>query len=138
MKVKLVRQHPSKAADFLKKHGGAVFDVICAREGGYDVDLAPMGHPGKWGFMYSEEVEVVDERPTILERLADEQHESWSRWMDYLFSLSTLNPDGSCAIPADRVRRWQRQIETRYAELSEPAKELDRKEVRRFLRIIRK
>lgn len=105
MKVKLIRQHGLKAAGFFKEHGGKVFEVIQKRDSGYDIDCAPLGHPGKWGWMYDEEVEIVDNTPTIVERLADIQHQIWSHWMRYFFSVSTLNPDGSYAIPADKVTR---------------------------------
>ncbi len=60
LKVKLVKQHGLKVTGFFEKNKGMVFDVIQKRDGGYDVDLAPLGHPGEWGWMYDEEVEVVE------------------------------------------------------------------------------
>lgn len=36
-------------------------------------------------------------------------------------------------VPAELVARWQAQIETPYAELSEQAKESDQEQARRYL-----
>jgi hypothetical protein len=45
-------------------------------------------------------------------------------------------PDGSLIIPGDLVRRWQKQIDTPYAVLSEQEKESDREQVRKYLPLI--
>lgn len=78
------------------------------------------------------EIEEEEMSPELMEQLADREHDSWARWMDYLFSKSTKNDDGSVTIPADLVKRWQRQVETPYADLSEREKESDRSEVRQI------
>ena len=132
MKVRLVKQSGLKTDGFFKKHGGKVFEVIWKRDGGYDVDLAPLGHPGKWGWMYNDEVEVVDSSPTLRERVADTQHKIWSHWMEHLFSVGGTNPDGSYVIPADKVARWKKQMETPYSELSEEEKERDREQAHKI------
>ncbi len=72
----------------------------------------------------------------LIERLAECEHASWARWQAYLHSICARNPDGSLTIPADRVRRWERQIATPYAELSEAEKQSDRDEVVRLLPLI--
>ena len=73
----------------------------------------------------------------IRERLADQEHERWSRWMKYLFSLCyAMVDDGALVIPANSVKHWQRQIDTPYAELSEKEKDSDRKEADNTLRIV--
>lgn len=59
MKVRLIKQHGCKATGFFEKWGGSIFQVIRKRDGGYDVDLEPLGHPKKSGWMYEEEVEEV-------------------------------------------------------------------------------
>jgi hypothetical protein len=41
--------------------------------------------------------------------------------------------DGSLSIPADLVRRWTKQMDTPYTDLTEPEKESDREQVRRYL-----
>jgi hypothetical protein len=63
---------------------------------------------------------------TLRERIAAVQHRIWAHWMEYLFSVCTLNEDGSCTIPADKVARWTRQVETDYAELTEQERASDR------------
>lgn len=65
---------------------------------------------------------------SLREELASYAHDTWSRWMKYLFSKSTRNPDGSITIPPDLVSRWERQMTTYYSYLSEDEKESDRKE----------
>ena len=72
----------------------------------------------------------------LVERLADAEHASWSRWMLYLFEQSGRLADGSVVIPAALAARWHRQATTPYAELSEREKESDREEVYRILPLI--
>ena len=64
----------------------------------------------------------------IRERLASAVHESWSHWMQHLFSKATDNPDGSVTIPATFTDRWRRQMKTEYKRLSEQEKESDREQ----------
>src|SRR5216683_239552 len=72
----------------------------------------------------------------LLEELAEKAHQSWAHWMTYLFLQSTRQYDGSYVIPKELVERWQRQVETPYAQLSEKEKESDREEARHILPII--
>ena len=44
-------------------------------------------------------------------------HEVWANWMRYQFSIGTFNADGTWAMPAWAVKRWQRQMDTPYSEL---------------------
>lgn len=74
----------------------------------------------------------------VIEELSDLEHASWARWMEYLFSISKENEDGSVTIPKDKVKRWKRQSETDYDDLSNKEKESDRKEVRKFMKVIKK
>lgn len=74
----------------------------------------------------------------VLEDMADQEHDSWSRWMEHLFKKSEKNPDGTVTIPKDKVERWERQMKTPYNKLSDKEKESDRKEVRKFIKIIKK
>ena len=64
----------------------------------------------------------------LREKLAAYAHDAWSRWMKYLFSKSTKNPDGSVTIPKDLVDRWTRQMTTKYEDLPEKEKPSDRDE----------
>lgn len=50
------------------------------------------------------------------ERLADAQHEVWSSWMRWFFEVDS----------PERRERWKRQMNAKYAELSEPEKQADR------------
>lgn len=74
----------------------------------------------------------------LIEQLADKTHESWSRWMNYLFSKCLMLPDGSAQIPPELVLRWKKQTYTDYEHLSEAEKQSDREEVKRILPIINK
>lgn len=62
---------------------------------------------------------------SLRETLADQQHEIWSHWMRYLFTQGTMNDDGSFTIPAEKVARWKRQMQTPYAELTEQEQQSD-------------
>lgn len=77
----------------------------------------------------------------LIEQLAEKEHESWGRWMAYLFSRcedhwSPVGYIGKVITP-DLVERWQRQIDTPYARLSEQEKQSDRNEVAHILPIIK-
>ena len=75
----------------------------------------------------------VIQNTELVEFLADYAHGAWSDWMKYMFGKSTINADGTCTIPAGLVQRWQRQMNTFYADLSETEKESDRNEARMIL-----
>lgn len=72
----------------------------------------------------------------LLEPLAEVAHQSWSDWMDYLFQMSRHNEDGSVTIPVNLVERWQRQVATKYADLSELEKNSDRAQARRMIAVL--
>lgn len=73
----------------------------------------------------------------LIEQLAEKEHASWARWMDYLFSRCPFTEKGDALIPRELVERWQRQIDTPYAHLSEQEKQSDRNEVTHILPIIK-
>ncbi len=62
----------------------------------------------------------------IREAIAATQHAIWAHWMRYLFSVSTKDDFGNVIIPADKVRRWESQVERSYAQLSIGEQESDR------------
>ena len=86
--------------------------------------------------------ESVEDSPSLLklqslmEKLADAEHERWSHWQRYLHSKCERTDDGSLVIPAHLVERWETQMNTPYSVLSEEEKESDREQVRRYLPII--
>ena len=69
-----------------------------------------------------------------LETKAAAQHAVWGHWMRYQFSvcLNTIDGDGSLIIPGELVKRWKRQMDTGYYDLSEDEKQSDRDIVRKF------
>jgi hypothetical protein len=76
----------------------------------------------------------------IVEALAAIEHEQWAHWTKHM--LTVLEPvlrkprldDGEQANAAfDALLRWDRQIETPYAELTEAEKESDREWAHRVL-----
>jgi hypothetical protein len=63
-------------------------------------------------------VVVIDLRTA----LGDLQHKIWAHWMTYLFNQcysDALHHPGCKIIPANKVERWTRQIQTPYTELPE-------------------
>ncbi len=64
----------------------------------------------------------------IRERLADLEHDRWSRWMLYMISLGTHKNNGTWVMPEACVKLWLRKAHTTYADLTEQEKESDRKE----------
>lgn len=73
----------------------------------------------------------------LRERLANLAHEQWSGWMHCLFLKGTFNGDGSYTIPQWAVKRWQRQMITPFAKLSEEEKESDRAEADKFIEVLK-
>lgn len=73
----------------------------------------------------------------LTEKLAAIEHERWGDWQDYVHSQCRMLPNGDLMIPRDLVWRWNKQIKTRYSNLSEPEKESDREQVRRYAKLIK-
>ncbi|NOY58937.1 MAG: hypothetical protein GXO75_08395 [Calditrichaeota bacterium] len=83
--------------------------------------------------------EPVDDEHTqndLVETLADYAHRAWSGWMKYLFSKSKKNSDGTVTIPKWAVKRWERQMNTLYSDLTEKEKDSDRAEANEIIGII--
>jgi hypothetical protein len=66
------------------------------------------------------------------EALAELCHEQWSGWMEYLFSKCSLEGDPQ-RIPDWALKRWTRQMNAPYSELSEEEKDSDRREADKFI-----
>lgn len=84
----------------------------------------------------SEDSSSLLQLQSLIEKLADVEHERWSHWQRYLHSKCERTSDGSLVIPAQLVDRWESQMNTPYSALSEQEKESDREQVRRYLPII--
>lgn len=68
----------------------------------------------------------------LREKLAAIEHGRWADQQRSVHQKSRRNADGTLTIPADVVARWERQVATPYAELSEPEKQADRDQVDRY------
>ena len=73
---------------------------------------------------------------TLFEALAAKEHERWAHWQKYVHRQGLRMPDGSITLPAELVSRWDRQIHTAYADLSDDEKESDREQVRKYFQLI--
>ena len=73
----------------------------------------------------------------LRERIADVQHGIWAHWMRYQFGMCQRNEDGSLTIPADKVKRWERQTGALYGELTEREKESDRDQADKVLAVLK-
>lgn len=76
----------------------------------------------------------------LREQLAAVQHDIWAHWMRYLYSQCRrpdLADDGSLIIPADKVRRWARQMATSYAELPESERVSDCEQADKVLAVFK-
>ena len=79
-------------------------------------------------------------RESLKEGFAEYAHEVWCQWMRYLFSKSfqlknNSDLDGGAIIPPYLVKRWLRQMNTVYDNLSEEEKESDRKQALKIIDI---
>lgn len=70
------------------------------------------------------------------EALSSVQHDIWAHWIHYQFSVCVQNEDGSLTIPADKVARWTRQMNTPYSELTEREKDSDRKQADKVISVL--
>jgi hypothetical protein len=73
----------------------------------------------------------------VRELLAAYAHEAWSGWMKYLWNkCDDIDAEGTIRIPNWAVARWDRQMNTPYADLPESEKQSDRDEADRMLAIV--
>lgn len=73
----------------------------------------------------------------LKEKFAAIEHERWADWQAYVFTQCKKEPlHVELTIPASLVRRWRRQIETPYADLTEEEKQSDRDQVDRYWHLI--
>ncbi len=128
MKVRVIIQHGLKAAGFFEKCKGKEFGVLWKREGGYDVDLTPIGHPGTWGYMYDDEVEEVDQSEDLVGVLAEQGYNVLRNWIKTnLLYMGKRNSDGSFVIEEEDMNRLLDQINVCYANLLDESKEVYRR-----------
>ena len=72
------------------------------------------------------------------ERLAELCHDQWSGWMKYMLheDRGALLSTPAWVINTESFKRWSRQMNTPYAELSEKEKESDRNEADKFIALV--
>ncbi len=70
----------------------------------------------------------------LREQLAAIEHERWADWQKYCHRV--LRDNNPSPEQGDILERWDRQIETPYAELSEAEKQSDREQVDRYWHLI--
>ena len=74
---------------------------------------------------------------SIREKLAEYSHDqAWSGWMKYMFDQGEFDEDGNWVMPAEKVKRWSRQMNTAYSDLPDHERESDRAEADKMLAII--
>jgi len=69
--------------------------------------------------------------------LADVQHEIWSHWMRYLRTKGEYNRDGDFVLAGDSMKRWMRQTETPYQDLTEREQASDLEQADKVLAVLR-
>ena len=76
----------------------------------------------------------------FIEKGAALEHDRWAKWQKWMHgrvynSSKSINPHLK-VIPTEDFNRWERQIATKYEQLSDKEKESDRIEVRKYLPLI--
>ena len=71
-----------------------------------------------------------------IDELAAVEHDRWAHWQRYMHGKGEIRSDGSLLLPPDLVKRWEEQMATAYAALSEVERESDRDQVRRYLPLV--
>jgi len=67
------------------------------------------------------------------DKVAEFAHHSWAGWMKYLFSKSITLPFGFVLIPRWAVKRWKRQMTSRFDELPQNERVSDYEEAERYI-----
>ena len=74
--------------------------------------------------------------PFDIDKLASVQHDIWTHWMKYQFSVCGETQEGDLVIPKEKVDRWKRQMDTPYSNLSDKEKKSDIDQVNKFLHLL--
>jgi hypothetical protein len=80
-----------------------------------------------------------EQEKEFVEKGAELEHIRWAKWQNYLHSHLAWNNDiQAWVLPHEWKDRWQMQINTPYAMLTEKEKESDREQVRPYLPLIKR
>ncbi len=71
-----------------------------------------------------------------MEKLAALEHDRWASWQRHMHSKGSHDIEGRLCIDSQLFQHWERQINTPYEQLTEREKEMDRVEVRKYLKLI--
>lgn len=100
---------------------------------------------GWWDFPEELELLVKRKAEVLIEKVADFMHDQWSRWMKYQQSkeyhgMFAPDVDGVAVhysgFKDEDKKRWHRQMETPYDELSEKEKDSDREWARKLIKLL--
>ena len=72
----------------------------------------------------------------LRDKIAAVQHEIWSHWMKYLFSVCKSYPGGSLLIPPDKVVWWRRLMNTKYADLTPNEQRSDLEQADKVIKVL--
>lgn len=78
------------------------------------------------------------QKVSVREALASYSHDAWAGWMKYFFSQCKEGENGEVIVPAEKVKRWKRQMETSYSKLPEKERPSDREQADKILAIVNK
>lgn len=124
--------------DYINRTRGLL--ILVGLGAGVVVESAEMGERLFESASYTACLEWALKQPVIRadqrEPLADISHDIWSHWMRWMFTVGTFNEDGTWTMPAEKVERWKRQMNTPYAELSEQERESDREQADKILKVL--
>lgn len=74
----------------------------------------------------------------LREKLAAIEHERWSNWQRYLHGLCVEQPESKNLVIVRTMREhWERQMNTHYDKLTEAEKDSNRKEVDKYLPLLK-
>ncbi|CAH0161673.1 hypothetical protein [Microbacterium foliorum] len=80
-----------------------------------------------------DQIRATLENARTIEILASVEHTRWAHWQKYVHDQGQRQSDGSLLLPAELVARWDKQIATRYPDLSDEEQQSDQDQVRRYL-----
>ncbi len=92
--------------------------------------------------MSTDNPQTPNEVDELRQQLAAIEHQRWADWQEYMFNLCQPDldemdePTGGLVIPTELVDRWNRQIITAYAGLSEKEQASDMEQVDRYWPIV--
>ena len=83
-----------------------------------------------------------EEQEKILEviriYLAEYAYDTWSGWIEYLFTMGKMNKSGTFTINKKSVAKWKRQMNLSFTELSEEERADEFEEADKIIDIQRK